>query len=113
MGTVNEFKGHFCRAVNAVLITAGRAEFRVATERNELQFAAVWTAEHGTAIRRVATINHLLNVFHNNGTGMKDIFDFFVVFFKNLLKDVHKTIMKELRVESNPNPSRLRGRGVE
>ena len=113
MGTVNEFKGHFCRAVNAVFIAAGRAKFRVAAERNEFQLAAVGTAVHGATIRGVTTMNHLLNVYHNNETGMKNIFNFFEMFFKNLLKDVHKTIMKELRVESNPNPSRLRGRGAE
>ncbi len=44
---------------------------------------------------------------------MEDIFNFFVVFYKNLLKDVHKSIMREFRVENNPTPSRLRGRGVE
>jgi len=85
----------------------------MAAERNEFQFAAVWAAVHGTAIRRITKINHLLNVFHNNGTGVEDIFNFLVVFFKNLLKDVHKSIMREFRAESNPNPSRLRGRGVE
>ncbi len=70
-------------------------------------------AIHGTAIRRVTAVDHLLNIFHNNGTGMKNIFDFFVMIFKYLLKDVHETIMKEFRAENNPNPSRLRGRGVE
>lgn len=35
VGTVNEFKGHFSRAVNAVLIAAGRAEFGMAAERNK------------------------------------------------------------------------------
>ena len=105
MSTVNKFKGHFCRAVNAVLVTAGRAELRMEAERNKFQFAVVGTAIHGTAKRRVATIDHLLNVFHDNGTWMKDIFNFFVVFFKNLLKDVHKSIMKDLGTENNPHPS--------
>ena len=104
MGTINEFKGHFCGAVNAVFVTAGRAKFRMAAERNEFQFAAVGTAIHGTAVRRVPAVNHLLNVFHNNGTWMKSIFNFFVVFFKNFLKDVHKSIMKELRKENKPTP---------
>lgn len=30
--------------------------------------------------------------------------DFFIVFSKNLLKDVHKSIMKELWTENNPTP---------
>lgn len=93
--TVNKFKGHFCRAVNAVFVTAGRTKFRMAAERDKFKFAAVGTAIHGTAVRRVSAVNHLFDVFHNNGTWMKSIFNFFVVFFKNLLKDVHKSIMKE------------------
>lgn len=85
VGTINELKGHFSRAVNGVLVTTGRAKFRMTAEGNEFKFAAVGTAIHGTAERRISTVNHLLNVFHNNGTGMKDIFNFFIVLFKNLL----------------------------
>ena len=76
---------HFCRAVNAVFIAAGGAELGMAAERDRFKFAAVGTAAHGAAIRRVSAIDHLLNVFHDNGTWMKDIFYFFIVFFKNLL----------------------------
>ena len=104
MGTINKFKRHLCGTVNAVFVTAGRAKFRMATERNEFEFTAVGTAIHGTTVRRIPTVNHLLNVFHNNWAVMKSIFNFFVVFFKNLLKDVHKSIMKELRKENNPTP---------
>lgn len=113
MGTTNEFKRHICGAVNAVLVTAGRAKFRMTAERNKFKFTAVGTAIHGAAIRRIPTVNHLLNVFHDNGTWMKSIFNFFIVFFKNLLQDVHKSIMKEVKAENNPTPSRLRGRGAE
>lgn len=74
----------------------------MAAERDELQYAAEGTAIHGTAIRRIPTVNHLLNIFHNNGTGMKNIFDFFIVIFKNFLQDVHKSIMKESETENNP-----------
>lgn len=82
---VNEFKGHFCGEVNGVFVTAGRAKLRMAAEGNEFQFAAVGTGKHGTTKRRVSTVNHLLHVFQNNGTRMKSIFNFFVVFFKNFL----------------------------
>lgn len=95
VGTVNEFKRHLCGAVNAVLIAAGGAELGMAAEGNKFKFTAVSTAVHGTAIRRISAVYHLFNVFHDNRAGMKDIFNFFIVFFKNLLEDVHKTIMKE------------------
>ncbi len=95
VGTVNEFKGHFSGAVNGVFIAAGGAELGMAAERDKFEFAAVGTAEHGAAIRGIPAVYHLFNVFHDNRTGMKDIFNFFVMFFKNLLEDVHNTIMKE------------------
>lgn len=95
VGTVNKFKGHFCRAVNAVFVTADRTKFRMVAERDKFKFAAVGTAIHGTAVRRVSTVDHLFDVFHNNGTWVKSIFNFFVVFFKNPLEDGHKSIMKE------------------
>lgn len=99
---VNEFKGHICRAVNAVFAATSGAEFRMATERDEFEFAAVEAAVHGAAVRRIPTVDHLFHVLHNNRTWVEDIFDFLIVFFKNLLKDVHKSIMKELGTESNP-----------
>lgn len=95
VGTANEFKGHYRRAVNTVFIAAGGAKLGMAAERNKFKFAAVGTAIHCAAIRRIPAIDHFINVFHDNGTGMKDIFNFFIVFFKNLLEDVHKSIMKE------------------
>ena len=113
VGTVNEFEGHFGRTVNAVFIAAGWAELRVAAERDKFKFATVRAAIHGAAIGRIPAVNHLLNVFHNNGTGMKGIFNFLIVFSKNVLKDAHKSIMQEMRKESKSYPSRLRGRGVE
>ena len=105
MCAVNKLKGHTGRAFLGILHTASRAEAAFAAEGNKFHVVASGADIHGTAKRRVATIDHLLNVFHDNGTWMKDIFNFFVVFFKNLLKDVHKSIMKELGTENNPHPS--------
>jgi hypothetical protein len=58
---------------------------RMVAERNVFQFAAVGTTIHSTIVRRESTINHPLNVFHNNGKGMEDIFSFLIMLFKNLL----------------------------
>ena len=110
MCTVNELKGHISRALNAVFIATGGAELGMAAERDKFKFTTVSTAIHGTAVRRVATVNHLVNIFQNNGTWMKRVFNFFVVFFKNFLEDVHKTIMKEWKAESNP-PLKIEGQG--
>ena len=95
VGTINEFKGHFGRAFHTVFITTGGTKLRMAAERDKFEFATVRTAIHRAAIRRISAVDHFFNVFHDNGTGMKSIFDFFIVLFKNLLEDVHKSIMKE------------------
>ena len=109
--TVNEFKGHFSRAVNRVFIAAGGAEPGMAAEREKFKFPTMNTAIHGAAKRGIPTVNHFFDVFHDNGTGMKDILYFFIVFYKNLLEYVHKSSMQEMWPESNPLPSRMRGRG--
>ena len=94
VGAVNQFKGHFCGTVDAVPVTTGRAKFRMTAERNEFKFSAVGTAVHGAAIGRIPTVNHFPDVFHNNGTGMKCTFNFFIMLFKYFLKNVHKNIME-------------------
>lgn len=86
VSTAEEFKGHFSGAFNAVLIATGRAEFGMAAKGDEFKFVTVSTAKHGATERGIPTINHFFDVFHDNGTGMKDILYFFIVFFKNLLK---------------------------
>ena len=67
----------------------------MAAKRDKLKFTAVGTAIQGTTIRRIPAVDHFINVFHNNRAGMENIFDFFVMIFKNLLEFIHKTIMKE------------------
>ncbi len=44
---------------------------------------------------------------------MQNVFNFFVMFYKDFLEYVHKAIMKEVEEKVNPHPSRLRGRGVD
>ena len=93
--TVNELKGHFSRAINAVFTATGGTKLGMAAERDKFKFPTVGTAIHRATIRRITAVDHFFNVFHDDGTGMKRIFNFFIVFFKNFLEDVHKTIMKE------------------
>ena len=70
MSTVNEFKGHGCSAVNGVHVTTSRTEATVTTESNIFPFAAVRATVHGTAIRSIAAMNHFINIFDDNVTGM-------------------------------------------
>ena len=82
---INELKGHRGSAIHGIFITAGRAETAVTTERNKLEISAVDTAIHGTTIRRITTVDHLIDIFHLSRSGMKSIFDFFIMICKDLL----------------------------
>lgn len=70
VGAVDELKGHSGSPVVGIFSPAGRAEFGVAAERNKLKAAAVGAAIHGTAVRGVAAVDHLFNVFHDNRPGL-------------------------------------------
>lgn len=50
---------------------------------------------HGTAEGRIPAVDDFIDIFHLRISGMKSIFYFFVVVCKNLLEDIHKTIMQE------------------
>lgn len=82
---INELKGHRGSAIHGIFITAGRAETAVTTERNKLEISAVDTAIHGTTIRRITTVDHLIDIFHLSRSGMKSIFDLFIMICKDLL----------------------------
>ena len=82
---INELKGHRGSAIHGIFITAGRAETAVTTERNKLEISAVDTAIHGTTVRRITTVDHLIDIFHLSRSGMKSIFNFFVMVCKDLL----------------------------
>ena len=71
MSAIDKFKRHDSRPIYRVLSTTGRAKFRMATKRNKLKIATVGASIHGTAKGWVSTVNHLVNVIHNNGTRMK------------------------------------------
>ena len=54
-------------------------------ERNEFEVPAVWTIVHGTAKRRITTVDHLIDIFHLSLSGMKSIFNFFIMVCKDSL----------------------------
>ena len=77
------FYAEFCRqflfrhvmvdALHSVFISAGRAKTVVAAKRDEFKVVAMRTGIHGTTKRRVATMNHFINVFNLSLSGMKSI----------------------------------------
>ena len=108
---IDELESHVGGTFHGILIAAGRAETAVAAERDELEVAAFWTAVHSTAIRRVTTMNHLLDVLDNSVTRMKGIYHFFIMISKDSLKDIHEISMKEMMGKENPKPLMNEGKG--
>ena len=73
VGDIDKFKRHRGSALHGILIATGRAETAVAAKRDKLELSAFGTAIHGTTIGRVATVDHLVHVFNDRITWMKDI----------------------------------------
>ena len=102
VGDIDELKGHGGSAFHGILVATGGAEAAVTEERDGFQFSAERAAVQGTAERRIATVNHLIDIFHFRIPGADGIYNFFVMVSKNLLKDIHKTIMQEKVTKRNP-----------
>ena len=103
--TVNKFERHGGCSVDGIHVTAGRAETAMTSERNKLQIATFVASIHCTTERGIATVYHLIHVFDYGFTWMSDIDKFFIMLFKDVLKDVsHKTIMNQFEVKENPTP---------
>lgn len=95
MTDINQFKGHRGSAFHGIFIAAGGTETAVTAERDKFQLTAMRTAEHSTTKSWIATVDHLIDIFHLSISGMKGIFYFLIVICKYALKYVHKTIMHD------------------
>ena len=82
---VNQFKRHGGRAIHRIFVTASRTETAVAAKRNELKISTVWVAVHSTTKRRITTVYHLFDIFYLRSSGMKSIFNFFIIVGKDSL----------------------------
>ena len=109
----NKFGSHMSGTFHGIFVATGRAETAVTSERDKFQFTTMRTTIHGSAKGWISTMNHFIHVFNYGIPWMQCINHFFIIISKNLLQNIHKTIMKENETKRNPHPSRLRGRGVE
>ncbi len=98
------FERHSSCPVHGVFITTGRAEAAFAAERDKFKVPAFFTAIHGAAVRRVTAVYHYIYVIFDRITGMQDIFNFFVVFYKNFPDYVHRSIIHKVVEKANPTP---------
>jgi hypothetical protein len=94
VSNINQLEGHVGGTFHGILIPAGRTETAVTAERNEFKFSTFRTAVHGATIRRVTTINHLLDVFNHSVARMKSIYHFFIMIGKDFLENIHMIIME-------------------
>ena len=94
VSNINKLKGHVGGAFHRILIPTGGTETAVTSEGNKFKFTAFRATVHGTAIRRVTTMNHLLDVFDYSVARMKSIYHFFIMISKDFLENIHMTIMK-------------------
>jgi hypothetical protein len=85
VGAVDEFAGHTKSPQLIIFIAARSTETRFATKSREFKFSAIRAGEHGSTIRRVATVNHFADVFHNGLARMEFVFDMFIIIGKNSL----------------------------
>ena len=67
MNTRNKLTGHMKRTKLVVFVSTVR------------------TAVHGTTVRRITTMNHLVDIFDNRRTRMKFVNDMFIIIGKDRL----------------------------
>ncbi len=60
---VNKHKRHGSSAIDRVHVAAGGTETVVTVKRNKLKMLAIITAIHNATKGRIATIDHLFDVF--------------------------------------------------
>ena len=81
----DELKRYTGGAFHSIFVSAGRAKAAVTTKRNKLEITAVGAGVHGAAKRRITAVDHLINIFHLSFSGMKSIFNFFIMVCKDSL----------------------------
>ena len=70
VGTADEFKGHPGGAVNAILVTAGRAKTALTAEGNKFQFTAMRAGIHSPTEGRITAVDHFFNILNDRVTRM-------------------------------------------
>lgn len=68
VGTVDEFKSHRSSAVNGVHVATGRTKAAVTAECDKFEIATLGACVHGTAKRRITTVDHLVYVLNDRWT---------------------------------------------
>jgi hypothetical protein len=81
--TGNKFAGHMEGTQLVVHVAAGGTEAAFTAKRNKLEISTMRAAIKSPTMRRIPTVNHLVNIFKDRGSGMEFITDMFIVIRKN------------------------------
>ena len=73
MNTRNKLTGHMKRTKLVVFVSAGSSKTAFTSKVNKFKISTVRTAIHGTTVRRVTTMNHLVDIFNDSRTRMEFI----------------------------------------
>ena len=79
MNTRNKLTGHMKRTKLVVFVSTVRAKTAFTAKGNKFKISTVRTAIHGTNVRRITTMNHLVDIFDNRRTRMKFVNDRFII----------------------------------
>ena len=82
---IDEFERHTGGAFHSIFVPAGGTKAAVTAKRNKLEVPTVWTTVHSTPKRRITAVDHLIDIFHLSLSGMKSIFNFFIMVCKDSL----------------------------
>ena len=85
MNTRNRLTGHMKRTKLVIFVATGRTKTAFATKGNKFKISTVRTAIHGTTMRRVTTMNHLVDIFNDSRTWMEFVNDMFIIIGKDRL----------------------------
>ena len=99
---IDDLKGHRGSSVNGIHVAAGRAEAGMTAKRDKFEIDTARAGKHGTPKGRIAAVNHFFYIFDDRVTRMLNINHFLKMVFKNLLQNIHKTIMRENEKKRNP-----------
>ena len=83
MNTRNKLTGHMKRTKLVVFVSAGRAKTTFTAKGNKFEIPTVRTGIHGTTVRRVATMDHPVDIFNDSRTWMELVNDMFIIISKD------------------------------
>ena len=79
VNALNDFERHGGSALDGIEIPTGRAKATFAAKRNEFERTTRRAPIHGSAVRRIPTMNHLIDTLENNRASFKGVLDFFIM----------------------------------